>query len=120
MHTRRIANASVINVPLRKQGAYLSLTLDLHSWCIVGAGLLCATLLTGAVIAANLSAAISWNIRDSRAQLVTLSDARSELVAKISTLDDRETLQRLAEQSGMTAARSVQYLVEEGPHTAAR
>jgi hypothetical protein len=118
--THRIASASVINLPLRRQGNQVSLTLDIRSWWIAVAGLVSVLLLAATVIAANASTALSWSIRDSRDELQRINDSRTELVARMSALDDREVLLKLAEASGMAAAHSILYLVEDGPHTAAR
>lgn len=121
MHaTRHIATATIINSPIRRSGDRVSLTMDLGSWQLLGAAMLVTALFAATVVSANLSAAVAWRIRDARTELRQLTDERTELVARIAALDDRDTLLELAERSGMTAATSVRYLVEEGPHTAAR
>jgi hypothetical protein len=68
------------------------------------------------VIQANGIATQVWRIRDAQQQLAALSEERNGLVAQEATLDDRQQLLELAQQSGMVpAGGTVVYLVQNQP-----
>lgn len=67
------------------------------------------------VIAANALAAQAWRATDTQEELASLLDARNDLVAQQSSLEDRAVLTALANGAGFVPAGAVVYLVEDVP-----
>jgi hypothetical protein len=105
----------ITTIPQRERAASRSAPTRLVGWVNVALAAAALVALLVYVVEANAIASGTWQLRDIEGQLSVVRTDHDALVAQRASLDDREVLLQLAEQSGMVPATAVRYVFEKGP-----